>query len=480
MEAIGTARDRSRTRPSIFHKQRVIFPIFNLATFVEYFNVQFLFASMRGLEMSLGFSPEMLSRFAMVEELSLVSFIPVWGILSDIYELKYLLGFALFMSGTLSVVLSLISNYGFMLFIRILNGATMGSVTPSTQKYVVGMKSIDLGLAFGILHATMCAARLICSILITKLASTVFFGIYGWRICSLVFGIFCIMISPLLLLMPKFHRDLPPDPSDTEKVPLKLRIQKLLKFLYNNLREAFRTTTSKILLVLIFFSDGPFLTFSFITLYFQYEGLSDLRAGVSTGLIIIGGLVGGVIGGFTSDYLHKRSEKYGRLIFGIVATAVRMVSLSTAFYAFNRHNVYQFYPILAKLLFLIGASFATVSCVDRAILADVVHPRYQSSAIGFCRCIAGIGSSITFAPLLGILIERVYGYVPITIDLKYVPMELIEKNAYALRNSIMIVNVGTTFIVLLLYIVLCFSFGADAECIREKTRLKEREVSIDL
>lgn len=472
-------RPLSRTRPSIFHKQKVIFPLFNLATFVEYFNLQFLHSSMRGLEMSLGFSPEMLSRFAMVEELSLVSFIPVWGILSDVYELKYLLAFALFMSGTLSVTLSLVSNYGFMLAIRLLNGATMGSVTPSTQKYVVGMKGLNLGVAFGILHATMCAARLICSVAVTKFSSNILFGIYGWRICAFIFGVFCILISPFLLLMPKFHRDLPPDPRAAKKTPLKLYVKRFLSFLYTNVRETFTTTTSRILLVLIFFSDGPFLTFSFLTLYFQYLGLSDLRAGLSTGLVIIGSLFGGIIGGLTSDYLHKRSHRYGRLLFGLTSTALRMFFLTIAFYTLNAENVGRFYPLLAKYLLIIGMTFVTVSCVDRAVLADVVGSKNQSSAIAFCRCIAGIGSSVTFAPLLGILTERVYGYEPIKMDLKNVSAELIKKNAHALRSSIMIVNLGTTFVVFVLYIVLCFTFGPDAQRIRDKASFRTR-ASVDI
>lgn len=154
---------------------------------------------MRGLEVSLGFSPEMLSRFTMVEELSAVAFIPVWGLLCDLFEMKYILMLAVFLSGLLPIVLSTISNFGLMLAVRVINGATIGSVTPSTQIYVVRMMNVGLGIAFGILYSVASVARLVCSLIVTKLSPKVFSGIYGWRICARAYGISCILLSPLLV-----------------------------------------------------------------------------------------------------------------------------------------------------------------------------------------------------------------------------------------------------------------------------------------
>lgn len=453
-------------------RSKFIFSLLSLATFVEYFNAQFLFASMRGLEKSLGLSPERLSHFAMAEEFALVSFIPVWGVLSDIYELRYLLTIAVFVTGCLSIILSTVSSFGFMLLIRLFKGATVGSVTPSAQKYIVTRKDISIGLAFGIIHSTACIARLVCSVVVTNFSSTVFFGIYGWRICSFIFGSFCILVSPFLMLMPNINRR--PRGLDADRnVPLMLRIKHFLGFLFTNVKETFMTKTSRILPILIFIGDGPFIAASFVTLYFQYMGLSDLKAGLSTGLLIIGSIFGGVLGGMCSDYCHAKSPRYGRLLFGAANMVIRIVTFALIFGVINIDNIQQLYPFLAALLMINGATYITLSCVDRAILADVVMPSCQSFAVAFNVAISGIGSSVTFTPLLGMLTERVYGYQPIQTDLRDAPKELIINNGIALRNSITIMSVGTTAMLLVLYLLLCKSFGKDAENIRERAILEK-------
>ncbi|EKX74261.1 conserved hypothetical protein [Theileria equi strain WA] len=465
---------------SCLSNKHVVFSLFNLATFVEYFNLQVIFSSMRGLEMSLGFSPNQLSKLTMVEELALVSFIPIWGLLSETYEVKYLLALALLISGILSIILGAVSNYGLILVLHLFNGATMGSVTPSTQKYIVSRKDMNFGFAFGILHATMCTARLVSSITVTRLSTEVIFNTPGWRICLFSFGIFCILVSPFLFLIPKFHKDPARIIIPSEKKSIKSRINHMLSFLSASIRETFITRTSRILLVLLFFSDGPFVAFGFVTIFLQYLGLTDSNAGITTGLVVVGGLFGGVFGGLTTDYFHKKSPKYGRLIFGSLSVLVRIATFLLAFSLVTIDNMERLYPLVVVCLFLNGMTFMTVSCIDRAILADVIMPNYQSSAIAISRCVAGVASSLVFNPLMGVLTENLYGYQPIQMDLKHVPKGLIEKNAYALRNSIMIISLSTTCIVFLLYIVLCISFGRDAAWIKHRIASREERKLEDL
>lgn len=133
-------------------------------------------------------------------------------------------------------------------------------------------------------------------------------------------------------------------------------------------------------------------------------------------------------------------------------------------------------PLLATFLFITG-TFFTIYYVDRAVLAEVTMPEYQSAAISVSRCIAGIGSGLTFSTLMGAIPERIYGYRPIRINLADAPVEHVRRNAIALRNALFIVNVGTLLVSLFLYVLICFSFGSDAAYIRERVKLESTEIN---
>ncbi|AFZ80714.1 hypothetical protein BEWA_001210 [Theileria equi strain WA] len=414
MEDSGSAVSKSPKRGlEVFHKQKFVFSLINLAVFVENFNLQFLFSSMRGLEVSLGFSPEMLSRFTMVEELSAVAFIPVWGLLCDLFEMKYILMLAIFLSGLLSMVLSTISNFGLMLAVRVINGATIGSVTPSTQIYVVRMMNVGLGIAFGILYSVASVARLVCSLIVTKLSPK--------TVCYHTSRIISVNLS-------------------------RLKHQNSFSFL-------------------CYFTDGPFISLSFLTLYFQHTGLSDFKAGLFTGLVIIGSAIGGALGGVATEYCHRKSPNYGRILFGIICTVLRLFAISMVLFLVLDDYGKSAEPLLTTFLFITGTTLFTIYYVDRG--------GYNARS----RCIAGIGSGLTFSTLMGAIPERIYGYRPIRINLADAPVEHVRRNAIALRNALFIVNVGTLLVSLFLYVLICFSFGSDAAYIRERVKLESTEIN---
>lgn len=100
-----------RVKRRFFERVGVIFSVFNIATFLEYFNLQILPSSMRGLEMSLFFTSKDNSMLTMAENLGLVCFIPIWGALCDKIELQYILIFGIILTGLINIWLSTISNY---------------------------------------------------------------------------------------------------------------------------------------------------------------------------------------------------------------------------------------------------------------------------------------------------------------------------------------------------------------------------------
>ncbi|UKJ88488.1 major facilitator superfamily MFS-1 protein [Theileria orientalis] len=458
-------KSQTKARNRVLNSKTFIFSMFNVANFIEYFNLQFLPSSMRALEISLGLSPIDISNFATAESLGLVGFIPVWGALSDKVELKYIMLIGVALSGIISIILGGISNYSFILILRVFNGAMMGSVTPSSQKYIVTHLSNHFGIGFGVMHSVMCAARLASSITVTTFSTVKYGGIMGWRFCLYIFGAVSLALSPVVLLIPNLNPK--NEELSVERISIKTRAYNFVYYLYRMFKESLSNATSILMVFMNFFSDGPFVAFSFVTLLLQYMGLSNTKSGLTVGIVIIGGIAGGVIGGFVSDYFNRKSPKYGLIMFGNLNVIVRVLTFCIAFFWVNFDNVDKLFPLLAVSLFINGMTFMTVSCVDRTLLANVVPKTFQSSAISIIRCLSGVAGAVIFNRLLAYIREIGFGFEQTALDVKDMPISLMRKNSNALRYSISIVSLVCTGVVFILYNILCFTYWRDCKRIQK-------------
>ncbi|XP_953611.1 uncharacterized protein TA16670 [Theileria annulata] len=455
-----------KVKRRFFERIGVIFSVFNIATFLEYFNLQILPSSMRGLEMSLYFTSKDNSMLSMAENLGLVSFIPIWGALCDKIELKYILLFGVIATGLINIWLSTISNYSLILILRIFNGGLIGSVTPSAQKFIATNMQNKLPFGFGILHAVMCLGRMISGLIATSFSTEVYRDIYGWRIVIFIFGATSLALSPILLLVPKVRRI--DNNKITEQIRIGDKIKRLVYYLLFITKESLNNATSLLLALLNFFSDGPFVAFNYVTLLIQYMRLSNVVSAVTTGLTILGGIIGGIIGAFISGYFDRKWPKHGLLNFGILNVGIRITTFMISFLVIDVTNIDRLYGLLAVCLIINGMTFMTVSCVDRTLLANVVMPSVHSSSISIIRCIGGVLSAVIFNPVLAKLNESVFHFQSSSLAVKHMPFDLIKKNSDALRYSISIISLGTTGVVLLLYIIIHFTYGKDCEKIKKR------------
>ncbi|EDO07492.1 Major Facilitator Superfamily protein [Babesia bovis T2Bo] len=434
--------------------------LYHLLAFMDGYDIQSLSVCMRAFEISLGLSPSSLAWMASVEIVSLVACGTIWGYLADFYKIRYLLCIAMNLVGLSAIGIGCASNYALIMFLRVVHGAAMGCTAPAIQQIVTGATDKDsYGTAFGIIHAVSCFGRLVSAILITSVAIKVPFGkIYGWRICYIAVGIVWILLGALMAIYL--------DSADESNIT----IEKEPNNIWETLRAIFRTWTSIILLFAIFISDAPFAAFTYMILYLQYLGLSDLEAGVACALTLLGGLLGGGFGGFAVDMCHKKSTRYGRLIAGNAIMLLRL-SVTLAFFLGplpqNGLSWYHYVEII-----LLGSSLMTVSAIDRPIMGAVVEKKYQASATGINRCIAGILSSLTFLPLAGLLTEMAFGYQKSQLPIDQLEENVRSTNSDALRKAMMfIIGIGTV-INTMCYIAFFFTYPKDSA----ETEERENEV----
>lgn len=102
------------------HRQRffILQFLYYIASFAEYYDLQSISSCLRALEVSLAISPDAAAAMAMAEAISMASTSPIWGFFTDLYEPKYVLAFAMVVSGCTSIVLGVVSNYASVCYIN--------------------------------------------------------------------------------------------------------------------------------------------------------------------------------------------------------------------------------------------------------------------------------------------------------------------------------------------------------------------------
>ncbi|GIX62524.1 major facilitator superfamily member protein [Babesia caballi] len=402
--------------------------------------------------MGLGLSPTSLSILATGEIISMVGSSPFWGYLVDRVKLKYALGAAMVMCGIANFALGYAANFWVILALRILHGCALGCTAPAMQKIVTTSTPENKHAgAFGILHAMSCLGRLITAALLTHVAGLTVMGYAAWRVCYVGIGLVWICVGDFVLwfLEPEVEEDAEEVKTEPEKA----------SSVCDTLRGTFKTPSSKLLLFVIFISDAPFSAFTYMVLYLQYVGLSNLNAGIAVALTLVGGFLGGALGGVAVDWCHNKSEDYGRLMAGNVVTGIRLVACLALFLGPSPDGHLTWY-MYAELI-IIGATMMTVSSIDRPIMASIVEKKYQASATGINRCIAGVLSSALFLPLGGLLAEKAFGYTHTSAPIEEMAEAVKNANADALRQSIMWLIGAGTLINALCYVAFFFLYPKD-------------------
>ncbi|CDR94654.1 transporter, putative [Babesia bigemina] len=425
--------------------------LYHALSFMDGYDLQMLSVCMRAFEITLGLSPSSLAIMATVETVALVACCPIWGYLVDAYRIGYVLGTAMALSGISTMLMGCVSNFGVILALRVIHGCAMGCTPPTTQKLItLSTDEKSHAAAFGLLHCVACLGRLISAVLVTYVAGFKIMGYPGWRPCYLGLGLVWLTMSAITVFFLK--------PVNGQDCPVSMEERSSIK---DTLRAIFQTATCKLLLLVVFISDAPFCAFAYIILFLQYSGVTDMKAGITCGLTLIGGCIGGGFGGFIVDWCHKKSNDYGRLHAANVIMVIRLVACIALFMGPAPDGDVSWYHIVE--LMTLGASLMTVSSIDRPILASVVQKKYQASATGLIRCIAGVLSTIFFLPLCGFLAEKAFGYKPSTEPIATMLRETRVNNGDALRKSIMYILLTGTIANALCYAAFFFTYPHDAK-----------------
>ncbi|CDR94548.1 MAJOR FACILITATOR SUPERFAMILY MEMBER protein, putative [Babesia bigemina] len=483
--------------------------LYILVSFFEGYDQQVLSMCMRTFELTLGFSQSQLSTLATVSTMSRMGCCLLWGLLADQHDSNLILGAGLLVMGMASIFLSSASHYKVIVFLRFLHGFGFACVYPVQQKIVSdsteskeaedkrksvtekGTKggagspgtsvtptspeadtaktskkkeSKEASTMFTALQALNCIGRLLCAVITTIIARKVLLGYYGWRTSYVVLGYVWILfgIGILFGLTPLCRN---------EAYKSDENFKELLEDAFSN---AFRRATTWILILTIFIAEAPMSAFNYMTIYLQYLGVSDTMAGVAIAVTLIGGAAGSGAGGKIIEKIADLEDGFGELGCGIAVMVVRLVVCLLFFLGKPPCGKLLWYHYVE--LATLGGTLVTVGGVDRALLKSSVENKSQATASATVRTISGISSSIILFQVCAYLTEKVFGYVPSRESFETMATDIKERNAEALRKSMMYIILAGTLLNVVCYVVLFFTYKMDKKKVDENNANHKKKV----
>ncbi|PON55023.1 Major facilitator [Parasponia andersonii] len=360
---------------------------------------------------------------------------PLAAYLAVHHNRAHVIALGAFLWATATFLVGLSSTFFQVAVSRGLNGIGLAIVVPAIQSLVAdSTDESNRGIAFGWLQLTGNLGSIIgglCSVLI---ASTSFMGIPGWRLAFHLVGLISVVVGILVRLYandPRF--------SETDG---RAKDHNSGKSFFAGMKELIKEAKSVIGIpsFQIIVAQGvsgsfPWSAMSFAPMWLELIGFSHEKTAFLWTIFIVACSLGGLFGGKMGDILAKRFPNSGRIILSQISSgsaiplaAVLLLVLpddpSTAF-------------IHGLVLFIMGCSISwNAPATNNPIFAEIVPEKSRTSIYALDRSFENILASFA-PPVVGILVQRVYGYKPIpkgSSDI--VELETDRENAAALAKAL--------------------------------------------
>ncbi|CDR96475.1 hypothetical protein BBBOND_0303790 [Babesia bigemina] len=436
--------------------------LYNLVSFIEGYDQQVLSMCMRAFELTLGFSQSQLSTLATVSTMSRMGCCLIWGLLADTNESRYVLGAGLLLMGVASIFLSSASHYKVQKIVAESDDSKESNTSNGETGQQQTNKKPKSSSKFTIFQALNCIGRLLCAVITTIIARKVLLGYYGWRTSYVVLGYIWILFAIGVVFGMELKKSSTGDDSrapssSTSGTPSERFTDKVS----GAFSAVFKCNTAGICIFTLFIAEAPMCAFNYMTIYLQYLGVSDTMAGVAIAVTLIGGAAGSGAGGKIIDKIGEYCPEYGELASGIAVMFVRLVVCLLFFLGKPPCGrlLWYHYVELATL----GGTLVTVGGVDRAIMRDSIEDKHQATAAAIIRTISGISSSVILYQVSAYLTESLFGYVPSRESFETMATDIKERNAEALRKSMMYIILAGTLLNVVCYIAMCFTYDNERQ-----------------
>ena len=430
------------------------------------------------LENTFGFGPAELGSLVFGQSIALALSAPIWALLADTSRNRVqLLSFGCALWGIWTALMAGATGFYSMLFLRILTGAALSSLTPISQSIVADIvEPASRGRHFGYIGGFSSMGSVVGGVLATSFGGLYFFGhsIAGWRLVLIGMALSSLLLA---FFAPSLATDPRSSSSSVEVGPTVATAREGASLALSKAKKAFAIPTFLLIVLQGLFGLVPWNAMSFYTLWLQLIGLSDAASGAIVGCQAFGVCFGNVIGGILGDYAASRSPDTGRIRVAQTSVLLGTFLQPIILFVVPWHADYTLvwdagYTLLFALLFFLQGLVCSwcLAGTNRPIFSELVPSANRASLLSWCLALEGVSAACFGAPVVGLLAERYFGYEPSRPGEPFARLNRLVRaaNARALGSAMCWMTVVPWLVCFCIYSTIGWTYPRDRDRAREQ------------
>ncbi|KAG0587207.1 hypothetical protein KC19_2G148100 [Ceratodon purpureus] len=345
---------------------------------------------------------------------------------------------------------------------RALNGIGLALVVPAIQSLVAdSTEEHERGVAFGWLGLTGNIGSILGGFLSVILAEGTFFGYPGWRMSFHLVAVISIVVGVLVhnfAVDPRFSGGRSPPPS-------KGGWQGLwdgLKAMLVEAKHVCQIRTFQIFVAQGVAGNFPWAALAFASMWLELIGFSHKTTAVLLGVFSVATSLGGLFGGKLGDVMSLRMPNAGRIMLSQIssASAIPLAGILLLVVPIDPST-----PVLHGVMFFIYGFMISwnAAATNNPIFAEIVPAQARTTIYALDRSFESMLSSFA-PPVVGILAEKYYGYIPPKPGTDHNAELLIDKeNALSLSKALYTATVVPFTLCCIIYTFLYWTYPRDRD-----------------
>lgn len=452
---------------------RTEFALILSVCFIDGADQGLLGATFKSLEESLGLTPITLGLMGLAQALTMNIAGPMWGWMCDtsFASRRQLMAMGAAGWGTMMIFAGLASRPSMLIAARFFNGIFLASLMPLTQSWVtVHVSQETRGATFGHLAAAQTAGAILATALATSQTAAKWqlgsVSVEGWRYVSFLVGALSITLSCLVRIW--MEEPEPPQKSTASSsrdergsATITATIKVATREIMNNLSGHWKIPTFRVIIAQGVLGTIPWNAMQFEAMFLMYVGLAPHQLFVLYLASAPASVLGPIIGGYVGDWAALRSRYHGRIwvamasvLAGMPCTYMMLKGLP------DTVGPGIFWYVVVKSLFSATATWCLTGA-NRPLLNDVVEPSCRASIFAWDQALEGTVGAIMGMPLLGLVAQSVFGYMPTRSSVADMPAATRSQNMHALQSSLLVFYLLPWTLCFILYGTMHRTYKAD-------------------
>ncbi|KAL3694629.1 hypothetical protein R1sor_008280 [Riccia sorocarpa] len=378
-----------------------------LASILEKADEALLPSVYREIGLALNASPAALGSLTLVRSLTQALCAPLAGYLAHHYNRASIIAWGGVMWAVATFFVGISGTFFEVALSRALNGIGLAVVVPSIQSMVAdATDETNRGKGFGWLQLTGSLGGILGGLVAVLMADTVIFGVDGWRMSFHLVAFLCLIVSFLVYSYAVDPLFVESDSMSTKD----LTFSEKLKEMWLDTRSVLGVRSFQVFVAQGVAGTFPWAALAFAAMWLELIGFSHEVTAVLMTCFVVSTSIGGLFGGWLGDRLSIKYPNTGRIILSQISAGLG-VPLGAVLLLLLPSDPST--PLLhAAVLIVMGLLISwNMAATNGPIFAEIVPEKSRTNVYALDRAFETLLSSFA-PPVVGLLAENLYGYVP--------------------------------------------------------------------